>query len=1364
MFAVAVLSALLCCSSAMAAGGNNSTTGITFVEQPSVTGFDDENLIFYVEWETNVLPDSIVIGNRNDHGWSEAGSLSSEEIQQGRYGFSTYYIGRTVFLRAWSEQLSSFVDSEEFTINADIMYFTTQPFVTLDCDELEYQVSWETNFKPTSVEVSHKIGDYREVVQYIYKNEDLGKSMSCVIPIHYAGSQFLITAVYEQNFGSNILSIPFTLSTDDLCFINQPEKGLWDESFTQCTVAWSTSFVPVKIQVFCHSDSGDSIVKQLTDNLTKEASYPFTHDDFGKTFFFRAFYADYNNCYVDSNPITIDHPRIFFDANGGSGTMKPVNANIGQEFTLPENSFIPTAGKVFSGWTVNSGTILVHPGDTITITKDVTLTAQWIGPYTVTFLKGRGSGTMPPVSITPGTRIILPECEFQAPTGATFSGWKNGNYIYQPGNSLIVNTNLSFTAYWKGPFYIHFDTNGGSGQIPHPQVGYGQNYTFPTCSITPPAGKTFDYWYIQYNGAQNRVWPRYTMAVYEDVHATPIWRDARVTFEANGGEGILYPTNLVPESDGSIILPECSLIPPEGKMFSRWSIGESGQPGNRVAIYGDTTVTPVWSDAILTLTFALNGASGDIFQHTLWGTQYYTLPSAEEWMTNNRVTPPEGTIFSHWEIPQAIGRNSSWYYPGETVQLITNGTAAAQWVQAPPSTCTISFDPGDGSGSMASITVPYGEPFEMPDCEFTPPQGERFSYWIGISTDGLHAGDEATVYSDYTVTARYGQPRQYNIIFYDEQSVYSGGDQTAIEGQCIPDPGSLVKPGYTFNGWKLSYTVWEGSDYHFEEIPVDFSVPVDYYAEVANESSLHLYADWTVHWHHIALNVTDGGYASIRDLENHPDGWRAGTGIWVDWEAYDGRYLESITLMPDTGGTVDVTYPDFQQPHFLMPDCNVRVNVRFTAPTIRSGMCGNLSWTLDGSGTLTISGVGAMPDYAWENEAPWMEWRNDIRSVEIQPGVTSAGNLAFEELGNLISVSLPATMTRIGSMAFYCCNSLGGITLPDGLTILGDSAFQETAITTVDIPAGVRVIDESAFSGCVNLTSVTLHEGLEEIGDSAFSYCESLTEISIPQSVTALGTYTFDSCTALQRVSGLEQLGQLPIGLFCECASLTDIGLMPRMAVIEGDTFARCHSLSSIAIPSTVTRIEDWAFDECDSLTAVYYEGSRAMWDAIQIGNYNDGLQNATIYCKFVLTFETFGGPEIEPILFNWNEIPPEPENPDRIGAYFRGWYLEDTLDTLYEFDTPLNADTTLYADYLGADPSMTLRLPNALTTIESEAFAGAQVLFVAVPKTVTSIADDAFPQDTEYIMGYRGSAAENWARTHGIAFIEIDDGWMASH
>ena len=116
------------------------------------------------------------------------------------------------------------------------------------------------------------------------------------------------------------------------------------------------------------------------------------------------------------------------------------------------------------------------------------------------------------------------------------------------------------------------------------------------------------------------------------------------------------------------------------------------------------------------------------------------------------------------------------------------------------------------------------------------------------------------------------------------------------------------------------------------------------------------------------------------------------------------------------------------------------------------------------------------------------------------------------------------------------------------------------------------------------------------------------------------------------------------------------------------------------------------------------------------------------------------------------------------VGAYFLGWYLEDTLDTRYDFDTPLNADTTLYADYLGPDPHLTLRLPDALTTIGSEAFAGAHVIFVAVPKTVTSIAENAFPASTEYVLGYPDSAAEAWAHSHGVGFIRIDDAWLASH
>ena len=75
-----------------------------------------------------------------------------------------------------------------------------------------------------------------------------------------------------------------------------------------------------------------------------------------------------------------------------------------------------------------------------------------------------------------------------------------------------------------------------------------------------------------------------------------------------------------------------------------------------------------------------------------------------------------------------------------------------------------------------------------------------------------------------------------------------------------------------------------------------------------------------------------------------------------------------------------------------------------------------------------------------------------------------------------------------------------------------------------------------------------------------------------------------------------------------------------------------------------------------------------------------------------------------------------------------------------------------------------TLRLPNMLTTVESEAFAGVKAYAVAVPRGVTFIADDAFPSRIEYVLGFPGTYAETWASTHGMVFIEIDDAWMASH
>ena len=66
---------------------------------------------------------------------------------------------------------------------------------------------------------------------------------------------------------------------------------------------------------------------------------------------------------------------VTFDPNGGTGVMDPVSVVEGQEYVLPKCTFHAPAGKRFAGW--DKGKV----GDTIEITGDVVLTAQWVTEF-----------------------------------------------------------------------------------------------------------------------------------------------------------------------------------------------------------------------------------------------------------------------------------------------------------------------------------------------------------------------------------------------------------------------------------------------------------------------------------------------------------------------------------------------------------------------------------------------------------------------------------------------------------------------------------------------------------------------------------------------------------------------------------------------------------------------------------------------------------------------------------------------------------------------------------------------------------------------------------------------------------------------
>ena len=122
-----------------------------------------------------------------------------------------------------------------------------------------------------------------------------------------------------------------------------------------------------------------------------------------------------------------------------------------------------------------------------------------------------------------------------------------------------------------------------------------------------------------------------------------------------------------------------------------------------------------------------------------------------------------------------------------------------------------------------------------------------------------------------------------------------------------------------------------------------------------------------------------------------------------------------------------------------------------------------------------------------------------------------------------------------------------------------NALINNTAISSVTIPASVESIGSSAFQECTNLTSVTFASGiqLDTIGIQAFNGCSKLTSVIIPASVTTIDNVAFAACTKLASVT------------FASVSQLDTIGFQ---------AFYACYDLASITIPASVTTMGSQAF------------------------------------------------------------------------------------------------------------------------------------------------------------------------------------------
>lgn len=126
----------------------------------------------------------------------------------------------------------------------------------------------------------------------------------------------------------------------------------------------------------------------------------------------------------------------------------------------------------------------------------------------------------------------------------------------------------------------------------------------------------------------------------------------------------------------------------------------------------------------------------------------------------------------------------------------------------------------------------------------------------------------------------------------------------------------------------------------------------------------------------------------------------------------------------------------------------------------------------------------------------------------------------LEYQDNIESINIPDNIKSIGAYAFYECSSLTKITIGDNITIIGEGAFYYcTSLTKMAIPDSVTDIEKGAFRSCTSLTSINIPNSVKKIGRFAFFSCSKLTNVIIGDSVSSIDSWAFSGCRSLKEIN-----------------------------------------------------------------------------------------------------------------------------------------------------------------------------------------------------------------------------------------------------
>ncbi len=228
-----------------------------------------------------------------------------------------------------------------------------------------------------------------------------------------------------------------------------------------------------------------------------------------------------------------------------------------------------------------------------------------------------------------------------------------------------------------------------------------------------------------------------------------------------------------------------------------------------------------------------------------------------------------------------------------------------------------------------------------------------------------------------------------------------------------------------------------------------------------------------------------------------------------------------------------------------------------------------------------------------------------------------SGNFTYTDYGSYVvitdfpetvagAVVIPSSINgkpvkMIGQSAFMSCNQITSVAFPAGLTRIGEDAFRFcTGLTgPLTLPAGLTLVESHAFAYCSGITSISIPASLTGMGVSAFAPCDGLQSFSVNagnpyyKSTNGVLFQKLDSILvqypparngAYTIPSGTTQVGP---NAFFSCGGLTGVKIPSSLTILGDDAFHGCSGLTSVTLPASITSIGARCFSYSLNLQSV---------------------------------------------------------------------------------------------------------------------------------------------------------------------------------